>query len=223
VTRPFEVITFDCYGTLIDWEGGITHAFQTAARADGLVLGREAIVTAYHEVEPTVQSQEYRTYRAVLGETAVVLAKRLGWKLPSEGSRFLADSIADWEPFPDTNAALRQLAADGYALGILSNVDDEILEETLRHLAVEFRYVVTAEHVRSYKPAEAHFHRAGQLLGTKKWLHVAQSYFHDVEPATALGLPVVWLNRKQEPPSGEARPTAEVATLTDLVAWLRST
>src|SRR5574337_9017 len=210
--RPYDVVTFDCYGTLIDWEGGIWEAFARAAAADGVKLDRAAMLQAYAEVEPVVEAEAYRSYRAVLTETAERVAARLGWSLPHERAGFLPESLPQWRPFPDTNPALERLVAAGYRLGILSNVDDDLLAGTRRHLTVEFDLLVTAQQVGSYKPAHGHFLRARERIGGERWLHAAQSYFHDVVPARALGIPVAWINRRGEAPAGSARPDRELPT-----------
>jgi 2-haloacid dehalogenase/putative hydrolase of the HAD superfamily len=217
---PYDVITFDCYGTLIDWEGGIVGAFQTAARSDGVVLDREQILRAHTEIEPQVQREGYRRYRDVLTEVAVRAAPQLGWRLAPERARFLADSLTGWRPFADTNPALERLRAAGYQLGILSNIDDDLLAGTRKHFTVPFDILVTAEQVRSYKPAAGHFRTARELIGARRWLHAGQSWFHDVEACCAQGIPVVWVNRKRERATGSARPTGEVTDLLGLVDWL---
>lgn len=217
---PFDVITFDCYGTLIDWESGIAEAFLEAARADGVTLERGAVLAAYAEVEPAVEAAGYRRYRDVLSETAVEVARRLGWGRTRKGARFLPESLPRWRPFPDSGPALEALRSAGYALGILSNVDDDLLAGTRRHFPVSFDLLVTAEQVGSYKPAQGHFLEARRRLSGRRWLHAAQSYFHDIEPAAALGVPVVWVNRKGERPGGAARPDGEVGGLAGLVEWL---
>jgi 2-haloalkanoic acid dehalogenase type II len=222
MTREYEVVTFDCYGTLIDWEDGIVSAFTREAAADGISLDRSRIVGAYHEVEPTVEAERYEPYRDVLARTARRVAGRLGWELSEERSRFLPESLPDWSPFPDTNPALVDLAAAGYRLGILSNVDDDLLERTRTHFPVDFEIVVTAAQVRSYKPAPGHFLEARRRIGPARWLHAAQSWFHDVVPAHELGIPVAWVNRKSERRSEDSEPDAEVANLTGLSDWLES-
>jgi 2-haloacid dehalogenase/putative hydrolase of the HAD superfamily len=214
------VITFDCYGTLIDWETGIAEAFLAAARAGGRALDRDAVLAAYAEIEPRVEASGYRRYREVLAGTAVEVARRLGWRLGGDRAWFLAESLPGWRPFSDTAPALTALRERGYRLGILSNVDDDLLAGTRRHFPVSFDLLVTAEQVGSYKPAAGHFLEARRRLAGQRWLHAAQSYFHDVEPAAALGIPVAWVNRKGERPAGAARPDAEVTSLAELVSWL---
>jgi 2-haloalkanoic acid dehalogenase type II len=218
--RRYDVLTFDCYGTLIDWERGIRDAFAAAARADGVTLDATAVLGAYHEIEPGVQAERYRPYREVLALTARRIAERLGWRLAPGREAFLPESLPSWPPFPDTNAALRRLAGAGYRLAILSNVDDDLLAGTRKHLDAELAFVVTAQQVGSYKPAPAHFTTARQRIAGAPWLHVAQSWFHDVVPARALGIPTAWINRKRERRPDEDGPAAEFATLGDAAAWL---
>ena len=215
----YDVLTFDCYGTLIDWECGIGDAFEAAARVDGVTLDRAAVLAAYHEIEPVVQAERYRTYREVLTLTAQRVAERLGWPLAARRAAFLAESVPAWPPFADTNAALQRLAA-AHRLAILSNIDDDLLAGTRKHLGATFEFVVTAQQVGSYKPAPAHFTVARQRIGGARWLHVAQSLFHDIRPARAHGIPAVWINRKREPLTGEARPEMQFATLGEAAAWL---
>ncbi|MBI3982784.1 MAG: haloacid dehalogenase, partial [Gemmatimonadetes bacterium] len=127
MTSRFDVITFDCYGTLIDWETGIGEAVIVAAAADGVSLERAAVLQAYAEIEPVVEARAFRPYRDVLAVTAVEVAARLGWGLDSSRARFLPESLPAWRPFEDTNPALDRLRAAGLRLGILSNVDDDLL------------------------------------------------------------------------------------------------
>jgi 2-haloalkanoic acid dehalogenase type II len=216
MTRRYDIVTFDCYGTLVDWEDGISSAFVREAAEDGIVLDRARVLGAYHELEPEIESSEYRTYREVLATTAVRVAQRLGWSLTVERAQFLAESLPRWEPFPDTNPSLQGLVARGHRLGILSNVDDDLLAQTRRHLSVPFDVLVTAQQVRSYKPAHGHFEEARRRIGGARWLHAAQSFFHDVVPARALGIPVAWINRKGESASAGIAPELELRDLTGL-------
>jgi 2-haloalkanoic acid dehalogenase type II len=218
--RPFDVITFDCYGTLIDWETGIAEAFQQAARADDVTLDRAAVLQVLFEARSAAEAPDYRLYRDILTDAAVRVGGRLGWTISRERGAFLPESLPRWRPFDDTNEALQRLHRAGYALGILSNVDDDLLAGTRRHLAVSFELLVTAQQVRSYKPAPGHFTTARDRIGARRWLHAAQSYFHDVTPAAAHGIPVAWINRKGERPAGAARPEREFRTLTELADWL---
>ena len=207
------ILTFDCYGTLIDWESGISDACIAAAARDSVTLDRETVLRIHAEVEPQIQSEVFKPYRDVLREVALGIATRSGWDLAEGGAPFLPGSLPSWKPFPDTNAALEQMRKQGHRLGILSNVDNDLLAGTLRQFVVPFDFLVTAQDLGSYKPASAHFERAKEIAGDEEWVHVAQSYFHDVEPAVAFGVPVVWINRKGESPYGSARPNAEYATL----------
>lgn len=221
--RPFEVITFDCYGTLIDWEQGISRAFQAVAAQDGVTLDAAEVVRVYSEVEPKIQEEMFMPYRQVLAEAAVETAARLGWQITPMRATFLAESLPFWEPFPETNPVLERLSAAGYRLGILSNVDDDLLAATRRLFTVEIDFAVTAEQVMSYKPAPGHFRAARSRIGTRPWLHAAQSYFHDIAPSWELAVPVVWINRKRERPAGEAQPLAVVHDLEGLIRWLETT
>lgn len=220
---PFDVLTFDCYGTLIDWDGGISGAILQAAAEHGVQLQREEILTTFAQVEPVIQARAFQSYRSVLTDAAVETARQLGWDIGREAATFLPDSLPSWSPFDDTNGVLDWFAEHGLTLGILSNVDDDLLAGTRRHFEAEFDVIVTAQQVGSYKPAHGHFRRAAEIIGERRWLHVAQSYFHDIEPAFELGIPSVWVNRKNERPSGEARPAGEVRDLWALVEWLSKT
>jgi 2-haloalkanoic acid dehalogenase type II len=218
--RPFDIITFDCYGTLIDWEAGITKAFQDAAAADGVSLDSAAVLRALFDTKSASEAPEYRSYRDILTDAAVRVGGRLGWTIDRARAAFLPESLPHWMPFADTNPALTRLSRAGYALGILSNVDDDPLAETLRHLEVSFALLITAQEVRSYKPAPGHFAMARNWIAPRRWLHAAQSYFHDVTPAVAHNIPIAWINRKSERVTGAAWPDWEFRTLTELADWL---
>jgi 2-haloalkanoic acid dehalogenase type II len=217
--RSYDIITFDCYGTLIDWDAGIAGAFARAVAETGARLDPRRVLEVYEEIEAVVEAEPYQSYRLVLTESARRLARHLGWALPEARAGFLADSLPLWLPFPDTNAALERLFRAGYRLGILSNVDDDLLAGTRKHFTVPFDLVVTAQQVGSYKPAPAHFVTARERIGTARWLHAAQSPFHDVEPARRHGIPVAWINRKRLV-RGEPRPDREVGSLAELADWL---
>jgi 2-haloalkanoic acid dehalogenase type II len=216
----YDYVTFDCYGTLIDWEQGIGDAFVQAASADGVVLQRADALSAYMRFEPIVEAGPYRSYRDVLRETAQRVAERFDWDLDEARADFLPRSLANWPAFEDTHPALERLRAAGYRLGILSNVDVDLLAATLRRLDTEFDLLVTAQQVGDYKPNHAHFLEARQRIGNARWLHAAQSYFHDVVPARELSIPVAWINRGGDTARGKARPDREFRTLEELADWL---
>ena len=200
--RRYDVITFDCYGTLIDWESGIAAAFRDA----GVHRDRDELLRAYADAERSVEREEYRSYREVLTEAAS--------RVTGSDGAFLAESLPRWTAFADTNAALERLRAAGYQLGILSNTDDDLLAATRGHFTVDFDLIVTAQQVRSYKPAHGHFLAARKWIGEKRWLHAAQSNFHDVAPATELGIPNAWVNRHEQ--RDGVTPTFEVRDLNGL-------
>jgi len=217
--RPYDIITFDCYGTLIDWDGGIAGAFTKAVAETGGRLDAGRVFEAYEQIEAGVEAERYRSYREVLTESTRRVARQLAWELPEARTGFLAESLPFWIPFPDTNAALERLFKAGYQLGILSNVDDDLLAGTRKHFTVPFDLIVTAQQVRSYKPADGHFVTARERSGGRRWLHAAQSHFHDVTPARRLGIPTAWINRKHQA-GKEPRPDRELPTLTALADWL---
>ncbi|MEX2223936.1 MAG: HAD family hydrolase [Candidatus Rokuibacteriota bacterium] len=217
--RLYDVITFDCYGTLIDWDGGIAGAFAQAVAETGGRLDPGHVFEAYEKIEAAVEAERYRSYREVLTESTRRVAGQLAWELAESRAGFLAESLPSWIPFPDTNAALERLFKAGYQLGILSNVDDDLLAGTRKHFTVPFDLVVTAQQVRAYKPADGHFVTARERIGGRRWLHAAQSHFHDVTPARRHGIPTAWINRKHLV-RGEPRPDRELSTLTELADWL---
>lgn len=214
MSAHFDYVTFDCYGTLIDWEAGIRSAFLQAAASAGVRLDEARIVPTYAEVESVVEREGYRRYRDVLAESARRAGNALGWRVSYAG--FLADSLPSWRPFADTNAALARLRKAGMRLGILSNIDDDLLAATRRHFTTDFDLVVTAQQVGSYKPSPMHFLAARERLGAAEWLHAAQSNFHDVVPTNALGIPNAWINRKSNQALPGGMPTMEFRNLAEL-------
>jgi len=222
--QEFEFITFDCYGTLIDWETGIRRAFKQALEGTGLSQTQEAeLFELYQEEEKKIEAQmPYRSYRQVLALAASAAARKFGKTIPEKLSTILAEQLPSWSPFPDTNPALERLSTE-CTLGILSNVDDDLLAGTLKHFAVPFDLVVTAERVRSYKPGTEHFEEARRIIGADRgWLHVAASLYHDIEPALRLGIRTTWVNRKNSPEGRrlKGRIAKEVKDLTQLADWL---
>src|SRR5438045_3868243 len=147
--RLYDIVTFDCYGTLIDWNTGIAGALEAVARVAGIRADRAALLATYHKLEPVVEAETHRDYRQVLTETARRVVHHFGGTLSEADAAALPDSLPNWAPFPDTNLSLERLHAAGYRLGILSNIDDDLLAATRRHFAVPFGLIVTAQQVGS--------------------------------------------------------------------------
>src|SRR5258706_14806201 len=206
-------ISFDCYGTLIDWRSGIRDAFAQAAAADSVTVDPGALLDAYNALEPAVEHGRYRSYRDVLTETAARAAHAPGWPIDFARAGFLAESLPHWRPFDDTNAALERLVAAGHKLGILSNVDDDLIAATRRHFTVDFAFVITAQQVKSYKPALNHFLAARERVAGERWMHAAQSDFHDIVPTNSLSVPNAWINRLGEHALPGGTPTFEYSDM----------
>jgi 2-haloacid dehalogenase len=219
-TKP-TFVTFDVYGTLIDWETGIWDAFAAEANRDGFTIERSEVIPLFHEISRQIEGGSYELYAEVLRRTAVEISKRLGWPLEPSRSGFLPDSVQDWPVFKETRAQLEKLSKR-YSLGLISNIDDKLLGQTRRHIPIDFDLVVTAQQVRSYKPDAAHFNECARRIGGKKgWVHVASSYYHDVEPCVKLKVPVIWVNRnKEQLEPSQKKPTEEVKTLLDAAKLL---
>lgn len=219
-------LTFDCYGTLIDWETGLAAALEPILLAHGLAFPREGLLALYGELEAEIEAESYRTYREILAEAVRRLGKRLGFSPTGREVSSLPDSLAAWPNFDDTVAALTRLKTR-FRLAVVSNVDDELFAGTLPRLGVELDGLVTAEQVGAYKPSPLVLGYALGKLGCRRdeVVHVAQSLFHDIGPARALGLRTVWVNRRAgkagfgATPPANAQPDLEVpdlATLADL-------
>jgi 2-haloacid dehalogenase/putative hydrolase of the HAD superfamily len=224
IPKSVSFVTFDVYGTLIDWETGAYDAFRTEAAKDGFTIEQEELIPVFHEIQQQIQAGSYELYAEVLRRTAIQSAKRLGWPLEPSRSGFLPDSIQRWKPFKETNPVLAKIAKK-HKIGLISNIDDKLLGQTRRHIPLDFDLVVTAQQVRSYKPDPAHFTECERRIGGKKgWVHVAASYYHDVEPCLKKKIPVIWVNRnKQVLESGQKKPDAEVPTLRDAAKLLEIT
>ena len=226
----FTTISFDCYGTLIDWESGILPALRTVLANHDQSLPDATILELYGEFEAEAESGPYQSYRDVLQSVVRGFAGRLQFEATPAEIRSLHESIRAWPPFPDTTAALRELQKR-YKLAVISNIDDDLFAETRNHLNVEFEAVITAQQARSYKPSINNFQLALRrlALSSDRLLHAAQSVYHDVVPARSLGIATVWVNRKSARPgigavrapaglASEKRPDLEVPDLASLAA-----
>jgi len=210
----FTTISFDCYGTLIDWESGILLALRAVLVNHGQSLPDAAILELYGEFEAEAESGPYQSYRDVLQSVVRAFAERLNFKASSAEVHSLHESVRAWSPFPDTLPALRELQKR-YKLVVISNIDDDLFAETRKHLDVEFDGVITAEQARSYKPSVNNFQMALRTLAISpdRLLHAAQSIYHDVVPARSLGISTVWVNRKSVRPGiGAVRASAAFAS-----------
>ncbi len=191
-------VTFDCYGTLVDWNAGLAAA-----------LGGEAALARYHELEPVVQAEDPSlSYREVLRETA----RRVGLDADP------AETLPSWPVFPDVRPELEAARARGWRLAILTNSDRDLIEASIAAIGVPFDHAVVASEIGSYKPAHRHWEAFAETTGRLPDVHVAQSHFHDVVPASALGVSTVWINRLGE--RAEPAPTRELPTLEGLAGTL---
>ena len=185
IPRNIAFVTFDVYGTLIDWETGAYDAFQAEAERDGFTIERDELIPLFHQIQQQIQAGSYELYAEVLRRTAIQIAKK-------------------------------------YKIGLISNIDDKLLGQTRRHIPLDFELVVTAQQVRSYKPDPAHFNECQRRIGGKRgWVHVAASYYHDIEPCLKKKVPVIWVNRsKQTLESSQKKPDAEVSNLREAAKLL---
>jgi 2-haloacid dehalogenase len=200
--------TFDCYGTLIDWNGGIR---RDLARVFGDEFADDQL-RLYHELEPELEASGELSYREVLTEAM----RRLGAPAQEEGA--LARSLPEWEPFPEVPGALREARKRGWRLAILSNTDRDYLEASVEQIGVPFDETIVASEIGSYKPALGHWRAFEERIGRPPDVHVAASLFHDIAPAKELGLRSIWINRLGE--KAEPEPTRELPDLTRLAETL---
>jgi len=217
----FRYLTFDCYGTLVDWRRGIAESLEAAGVATG--LRPSALLEAYVAAEKE-QERTYQKYRAVLKNSVSALSGEVGVRIGREAADRFASSVPRWPAFPDSRNFLKNMGEAGCARYILSNVDTDILEETIRRNRFEVDGYVTAEEVRSYKPERGHWLRFLERTGARKEevLHVAQSVFHDILPAQELGVSSVWVNRYREAIPAGAEPLLIVDNLRSLGGLLEA-
>ena len=211
----FDALSFDCYGTLIDWETGLSEALTPWARRAGLDLSAEQLLASYAPFESAIEAS-HPTWPnpEVLAECLRRLGSSLGAPVTDEDALGLAGSIPDWPAFPDSPDALAALGKH-YKLIILSNVDRASFAASNERLGVTFTSILTAQDIGSYKPSPRNFEALlaeARRLGVGRLLHVAQSLFHDHVPAKAAGLPTVWINRRHGRPGSGATPSAAAVT-----------
>ncbi|MBI3747104.1 MAG: haloacid dehalogenase type II [Chloroflexi bacterium] len=219
----FEALTFDCYGTLIDWEAGILAGLREALGRDGLEVSDEELLERYAAAEAELEAGPYRPYREVLAGGLERVAAGLGVAVgPGAAARF-GGSVEAWPAFPDSAAALARLATR-FRLGVLTNCDDDLFAASNHRLGVAFDWIVTAQQARGYKPRQQNFELLLDRVGlpADRILHVAQSLFHDHVPAKAMALHTVWIDRRHDRPGFGATPPAAAtpdATFHDMASF----
>jgi 2-haloacid dehalogenase len=221
----YDALTFDCYGTLIDWESGILAALRPVLASYEIELGGEEALALFGELESEIEAGPYRPYRDVLREVLIGFGDRLEFSPVVAQADAFAASVADWPAFPDSAAALARLSAR-FGLGVITNCDDDLFAASSERLGNPFRWVVTAQQLGSYKPAHRNFELALERIGVprERVLHVAQSLYHDHVPAHELGIDSVWVNRRSgragsgATPPAAAQPTLEVPDMASLAA-----
>jgi 2-haloacid dehalogenase len=226
----FDALSFDCYGTLIDWETGLLGALRPILAAHGVEAGDDELLEAYAERESALEAGPYLRYREVLERSLDGLGERFGFTpTPAERAAF-GGSVADWPAFEDSPAALAQLERR-FRLAVITNCDDDLFAASNRRLGVDFDWIITAEQARSYKPSARNFELAFERIDVprERILHVAQSLFHDHVTANALGLTTVWVDRRAgkhgsgATPPAEATPDLRVPDMRSLAARAGST
>lgn len=215
---PVRALFFDCYGTLIDWESGIMQALMPLLARNGISADPEEVLGLFAGFETEAEAGPYQPYRKVLGAVLQKMASHYGFSLTDSEENLLADSLPQWPAFFDTRISLQKLASK-YKLGILSNVDDDLIARTRKKIAVDFEWVITAEQLQSYKPSPRNFEAILEKTGleTTQILHCAQSVFHDCIPATAAGFSCVWVDRR----AGQAGGATPMAALGDQEPWIK--
>ncbi len=208
----FDALTFDCFGTLIDWERGILDALQPVLAPRGVEVGEEELLVIYARHEAALEAGDYTSYREVLAGALRGVCADVGVAPGTGEAEAFAEAIAAWPAFPDTAGALRRLQ-QRFRLGVITNCDRDLFALSNRRLGVTFDWIVTAEDARAYKPSHAPFLLAFERMDVprERILHVAQSLFHDHVPARALGLSSVWVDRRHDRAGFGATPPAEAA------------
>jgi 2-haloacid dehalogenase len=221
----FEILTFDCYGTLINWEDGILRCLHRILAAHSKDTDDATILRLYGDFEANAERGEYRCYREVLQSVVRQFGAQLGFTATNQEACSLPESLREWKPWPDTISALRELQSR-FRLAIVSNVDDDLFAATKPQLGVEFDQIITAQQAGAYKPSLKIFELALSRAGVSahRVLHVGQSLYHDVIPAQSLGLSTVWVNRPSARTgvgavkAAEGWPDLQVSSLVELAA-----
>jgi len=219
----FQVCSFDCYGTLVDWESGILSVLRPLVQEHGHDLDDTSILALFAELERDAEGREYQPYRKILEGVVWGLGKVLKFNPTAAEAHALPESLPNWSPFEDTSLVLRALKRQ-YKLAVISNVDDDLFAATQVRVGIEFDFIVTAQQAQAYKPSLKIFQFAEERMHVSRdcWLHAAQSIYHDVIPAESLGIATVWVNRPSVRPgagaaaAASAHPDLEVTNLAAL-------
>lgn len=221
--QKIRLLSFDCYGTLIDWKESVLGILDSYFRDTPLKFSREELFRAFLEADRKMITDKYLPYREILAQVIELMAEDLRFSIDPASRYLLSDRFPEWTPFPDTVRSLKKLK-DNFQLAIISNVDDELFSLSNKLLEVEFDFIVTAQQLGSYKPDHRNFQRALEVFGIEKdkHLHVAQSIYHDIIPANELGMNKVWVNRYGEAERTDPLefPDLEVPDLQSLVTIL---
>jgi 2-haloalkanoic acid dehalogenase type II len=222
----FDALTFDCYGTLIDWEAGILAGLRSALGPHGVDAADDELLESYAAAEAKLEGGPYLPYRTILAVGARSVGKGLGVEITDDEAAAFGGSVGNWPAFDDSTHALRRLRRH-FKLGVLTNCDDDLFAASSRRLDIEFDWVVTAQQVGSYKPNPHNFealrerlHQAG--IASARILHVAQSLYHDHVPAKRMGFSTVWIDRRHDRPGAGATPSAQAtpnATFPSMAAF----
>jgi 2-haloacid dehalogenase len=223
----FEALTFDCYGTLIDWETGLIEAFRPVLAAHGASAGDEDLLARYARYEAEGEAAAYASYRDIVGAGLRGVAGELGFEPTDAEVAAFSAAVADWPAFPDSADALARLA-QRFRLGVITNCDDDLFAASNQKLGVEFDWVITAQQVGAYKPDERPFHAAFERIDVprERILHVAQSLYHDHVTAKRLGMTTVWIDRRGHREGSGATPVAAATpdeTFGDLASFAAAT
>ncbi len=217
------LVSFDCYGTLVDWEKGITNALKPVLESHGIEVEDEEILEIYARIEPELE-RDYKPYKEILRMVIDEFGRRFGFKPREDERSALVDTIGDWPLFPDIREALLDIKKQ-HRIAVISNVDRDLFEKTLKNIGVEFDFIVTADMVKAYKPSLKVFEYAQRVFGVEKrdWIHVGQSVFHDIIPAKRFGIRAVLVKRRGygATPRVEGEADVVVNDLRELADFLR--
>jgi 2-haloacid dehalogenase len=205
-----DALTFDCYGTLVDWEAGIAHGLGVILASQGVTADVEELLERFAGHEAALEAGPYRRYREILAEAGRRIGRDYGVEPSNDALEAFGASVGEWPAFPDSAAALARLA-ERVRLGVITNCDDDLFAQSNRRLGVTFEWIITAEQAQSYKPNPRNFELAFERIDVprERIVHVAQSLFHDHVPAKALGMTTVWIDRRRDRPGFGATPPAD--------------